>query len=373
MSEHPPLCIAHVDAEKGFSGGEVQVFLLMEGLRARGHRNVLLSPPQSRAGGRARDRGFEQHAVRLRGDLDIGGMVELSRVLRDLRPDIVHLHTGRATWLGGLAARAAEIPAITTRRMDRRVRRGFRTRLVYGRLVRRVAAISPAVKRCLEKGGVDPASIVLVPSAIDPRRVEPNLGRDATRASLGASDGEFVVVALAALVQRKGIDVLIDAVHEIGSTRDDVVAWIAGDGVLRSELEARARVRGLETRVRFLGRREDPGDLLAACDALVLPARREGLGVSALEAMAASRPVVASRVGGLAEAVVHERTGLLVEPDDPVELAAAIGRLATDRALAQRLGSAGPARVAEGFLPEQMVEAYERIYAEVLDAERKRE
>src|ERR1700733_4399266 len=102
MSSHTPLCIAHVDAETGFSGGEVQVFLLMEGLRARGYRNVLVSPPNSRALDRARDRGFESQAVRMRGDLDIGAVVEMSRVLRDLAPDLVHLHTGRATWLGGL-------------------------------------------------------------------------------------------------------------------------------------------------------------------------------------------------------------------------------------------------------------------------------
>jgi glycosyltransferase involved in cell wall biosynthesis len=125
-------------------------------------------------------------------------------------------------------------------------------------------------------------------------------------------------------------------------------------------------------RVAFLGRRDDPGDLLSACDAFVLPARREGLGVSALEAMAASRPVIASRVGGLAEAVVHERTGLLVPPDDPRALAEAIHRLAADRDLAHRLGAAGPARVAEGFLPEQMVSAYTEIYAGVLAADRAR-
>jgi glycosyltransferase involved in cell wall biosynthesis len=78
--------------------------------------------------------------------------------------------------------------------------------------------------------------------------------------------------------------------------------------------------------------------------------------------------VIASRVGGLAEAVVHERTGLLVEPGDVTALADAIERLAADRRLAQRLGTAGPARVAEGFLPEQMVSAYEKVYAGVLAA-----
>ncbi len=400
MSSHTPLCIAHVDAETGFSGGEVQVFLLMEGLRARGYRSVLVSPPGSRAGERARDRGFETHAVRMRGDLDIGAVVEMSRVLREIAPDIVHLHTGRATWLGGLAARAAEMPAITTRRMDRRVSRSWRTRLVYGRLVRCAVAISPAVRDCLERGGVEPARILVVPSAIDPARVVVARGRDAVRAELGASAAQFVLLALASLVPRKGIDVLLDALgqlgpggqvgardrsaaHErlgaqnepvarsaVGAQRVDVVAWIAGDGPERAQLEAHAQRLGV--RVAFLGRREDPGDLLAGCDALVLPARREGLGVSALEAMAASRPVIASRVGGLAEAVVHERTGLLVPPDDAGALAEAIQRLASDRDLAHRLGAAGPARVAEGFLPEQMVSAYTEIYAGVLASSRAR-
>jgi glycosyltransferase involved in cell wall biosynthesis len=388
MSAHPPLCIAHVDAETGFSGGEVQVFLLMEGLRTRGYSNVLLSPPGSRAAAHALDRGFEACTVRMRGDLDIGAVVEMSRALREIGPDLVHLHTGRATWLGGLAARAAELPAITTRRMDRRVHRSWRTRLVYGRLVRCAVAISPAVRDCLERGGVGPARILVVPSAIDPARIVPLRGRDATRAELGARADQFVLLTLAALVPRKGIDVLIDALHQIASLqqsgkqphngssrpdgvlRGDVVAWVAGDGPLRAELEARAQELGVP--VAFLGRREDAGDLLAACDALVLPARREGLGVSALEAMAAARPVVASRVGGLAEAVVHERTGLLVPPDDARALAEAIMRLGSDRDLARRLGDAGPMRVAEGFLPEQMVSAYTEIYAGVLAGARAR-
>jgi glycosyltransferase involved in cell wall biosynthesis len=370
MTSHPPLCIAHVDAETHFSGGEVQVFLLMEGLRARGHKNLLLAPPASRAIARARDRGFEWHSSPMRGDLDISSVVELSRILRETEPDLVHLHTGRATWLGGLAARAADVPAITTRRMDRRVSRGWRTRLVYNRLVRCAVAISPAVERCLLEGGVDPTRIVVVPSAIDPARILPARGRHATRADLGAAADQFVLLALAALVPRKGIDVLLEALHHLDARHTDVVAWIAGDGPQRAELEARARDLGV--RVAFLGRRDDPGDLLAACDALVLPARREGLGVSALEAMAAGRPVVASRVGGLAEAVVHERTGLLIPPEDARALAEAIVRLASDRALAERLGAAGPARVAEGFLPEQMVSAYEEVYAGVLAADRAR-
>ena len=140
---------------------------------------------------------------------------------------------------------------------------------------------------------------------------------------------------------------------------------IAGEGEERAALEERARQLGL-ARARFLGLRDDKAELLAACDALVLPSRKEGLGVAALEAMACGRPVLASRVGGLAETVVDGETGLLVAPEDPEALAEAITRLQGDVALRERLGAAGPARVAEGHLPEQMTASYERLYLEVL-------
>lgn len=366
MAPPPPLSLAHVDAETGFSGGEVQVFLLLEGLRARGHRCVLVAPPGSRAEAEALRRGFETRAVRMRNDLDLGAVVELTGVFRDLRPDVVHLHTARATWLGALAARAAARPAITTRRMDRRVKRGWRTRLIHGRLVQKVAAISPAVARELERGGVDPRRIELVPSTIDPARVVAQRGREATRTALDVSAGTPLFLALASLVPRKGIDVLLEACADLARRGEEFACRIAGDGPERARLEARVSELGSASRVRFVGRRDDVGDLLAACDVFVLPSRREGLGVSALEAMAAGRAVVASRVGGLADAVVDGETGLLVPVDDARALADALARLARDRSVRDALGRAGPERVRAGFLPESMVASYERIYREVL-------
>lgn len=357
-----PLTVAHVDAETGFSGGEVQVFLLLEGLRKAGHRSVLISPPRSRAAAEAVARGFEVRTVPMRADLDLGAVRELAQVFGALAPDVVHLHTGRATWLGGLAARWRGLPAIATRRQDKRLRRGLRARVVYGHLVARAVAISPAVARRLEQGGVDPARIVLIPSSIDPALVQPRRGRAALRSELGLAAEEPVFLVLAALVHRKGIDVLLDALAQLPHPP---ALLIAGEGEERARLEAQAGRLGLAG-VRFLGRREDKGDLLAACDVLVLPSRLEGLGVAALEAMAAGRAVVATDVGGLGEAVVDGETGLLVPPEDRSALAEAVGRLAGDPALRAALGAGGPARVAQGYHAERMVAAYEALYREVL-------
>lgn len=361
-----PLTIAHVDAESGFSGGEVQVFLLIEGLRRRGHRNVLMCPPASRCESEARARGIDARAVRMSNDLDLASVVALKRAFAQALPDLVHLHSGRATWLGGLAARLAGLPAITTRRMDREVKRSWRTRLVYASLVRRAVAISPAVRECLLAGGVDASRTLVIQSSVDPRAIEPRAGRDATRAALGARDEDVVVLALASLVRRKGIDVLLDALANLGARSMRPLVWIAGRGPERAALETQAESLGLASRVRFLGERADAADLLAACDVFVLPARREGLGVSALEAMAVGRAVVASRVGGLAQAVVEGRTGLLVAPGEPRALSQALARVIEDPVLRARLAAAGPARVREGYLAEQMVDAYEALYREVL-------
>ncbi len=376
-----PLTIAHVDGEQGWSGGQVQVFLLLDGLRRRGHRNVLFCPPGSRQETVARERGIETVPVAMRNDLHLAAVSRIAAGLRTCGADVAHLHTGRANWLGGWAARRARVPAVTTRRMDHPVRRHLVNRLVYGRFVRFAVGIAPAVSRRLVEGGVDPAKVRTIWSTVDAAALAPATPRAAVRAALDTPDDALVLLLAAHLSHRKGFDVALRALAELvgegdaggwseagGADHDGrhVVAWIAGDGPERPALEALADALGIADRVRFAGRRDDVPDLLAAADVFVMPSRSEGLGIAALEAMAAGLPVVASAVGGLGEAVVDGRTGLLVPPDDPAALAAALGRLVDDGALRARLGAAGPGRVDEGFRPEQMVAAYEDLYREML-------
>jgi glycosyltransferase involved in cell wall biosynthesis len=360
--------IVHVDSETGFSGGEVQVFLLLEGLRSRGHHVALICQPGSACEEEAWRRGIEHRTVRMRNQTDIAAVLRLRGELLAAPADLVHLHSSRANWLGGLAARSVGVPAVSTRRMDRRVRRGVRNRLLYRVLLRRTAAVSPAVRELLVEGGAPPERVEVIVDAVDPRRLQPQHGRAEVRAHLGAGDEHAVVIALAALVHRKGLDVLLDAVAGLGAARLRLLLWIVGEGSERPALEQQARRIGVASQISFLGWRDDVADLLHAADIAAIPSRREGMGVAALEAMAAGRAVVASNVGGLAHAVVHERTGLLVAPGDCAALASALARLIRDPELRQRLSAAGPKRVAEHFLPEQMIDAYERFYQRALSS-----
>lgn len=360
--------VAHVDAELGFSGGEAQVFLLMEGLRQRGWEGVLVCRPRSACAARGRERGFEVRTAEMRNDLDLPGMLAVARALEASGAQLVHLHTARAHWLGGLAAHKLGLPALVTRRMDRPLRRGPRTTLLYGTLVRHVVAISRNVEAHLRAAGLPAERITRIESAVDPAALVARRAREAVRAELGAGPLEPVLLALGGLVPRKGHDLTLEALAELSADGLRPTLWLAGEGPEREALLARARAAGVAEQVRFLGQRADVPDLLAAADALVMPSRAEGLGVAALEALAAGLPVVAARVGGLAQSIQHERNGLLVEPDDPAALAEALGRLLRDDRLRARLAEAGPERIAEGYLAASMVERYEELYRSLLAA-----
>jgi glycosyltransferase involved in cell wall biosynthesis len=146
----------------------------------------------------------------------------------------------------------------------------------------------------------------------------------------------------------------------------DAEFLIAGDGPRRDELEALARRLGIDRRVRFLGHCEDVPDLLASSDLFVLPSRSEAFPNAVLEAMAAGLPVIATRVGGIVELIEHQRTGVLVPPDDPRALGFALLDLIQWRSHAIELGQAARTVVEQRYSFEQMVAAFERLYLDTL-------
>jgi glycosyltransferase involved in cell wall biosynthesis len=164
----------------------------------------------------------------------------------------------------------------------------------------------------------------------------------------------------------KGHDVLIDAAPAVLARHPGVRFDVIGGGPLLDTLRARASSRGVADAFTFFGHREDVRERLADADAVVLPSRSEGLPNAILEAMAAGRPVVASAVGGVPDVVTDGVTGLLVPPEDPAALAAALTRLADDPALADRMGVAARRAAETDFSFERMVDACERLYVEEL-------
>ena len=344
--------VLHVDPERAWGGGEVQVLALVSVLAARGHASTVAAHPEGPLARAAAAAGARVVPLGIANHFD----VRAALVLRRLAPgfDVVHFHTARAHALAPLSrGRGARL--VVTRRMDYVPAGGPYVRFLYNRAVDAVIAISEGVRTALIRVGVRAARIRVVPSGIDARALAaPPAARAAVRREWGLGDDEVAVVALGALEVRKGHAVLLAAAAGLASAAPRLRYVFCGEGRQAKALAGAAAA--LDGAARLVGFRRDVAACLAAADIVALPSLQEGLGVAALEAMAAGRPVVASRVGGLAEAVVHEETGLLVPPGDPTALAAALARLARDPDLRARLGVAGHARVLARYTATRMAE-----------------
>ncbi len=368
MSAPRSLAVLHVDPERGLGGGERQVLGLVDHLQQAGVRQTVAAHPDGRLAPLIAQLGVGVAPLAIRNHLDVLAARRLSGLLARERYDILHFHTARAhamaAFLGAGRGFSRGIARVVTRRMDYRLRGGWYTRRLYNHEVQAVVAISEGVRAMLIESGVAPARISVVPSGVEADRFAPSAeARTRVRRQYAAPDDACVLIVVGALAVRKGHDVLLDALARLGDPT--LVVWCAGAGAARAALEAQRATLGLDAQVRFLGRVDDVAGLLAGADVMVMPSRQEGLGVAALEAMAAGLPVIASRVGGLPEAVVDGDTGLLVPADDAAALAAAIARLAGNRDLRRRLGAAGAARVRTRFTMGAMAAATLAVYRRV--------
>lgn len=354
---------------EAFGGAERALLTLLEGLDGRRWRATLVHHPGEGiaplvAG--ARDAGAATWSVPSmpHGADGLRAVPWFAGELRRRGPDVFHAHL---TWpLGAknpiLAAILARRPAVIATvqlfmavEMTRAMR--LQERLI-GMAVDRIVVVSRHTGRRLhETLGWPLSKMEVIRNGVDAGALRRPSDPALRRALTGDGDAPLVLVS-ARLDVQKGHRYLLAAATQVPGA----VFAVAGEGPERADLEALAGELGVADRVRFLGRRDDVPELLAVCDLLVLPSLYEGLPVSVLEAMAAGRAVVATAIGGSDEAVVDGESGLLVRPADPDALAAAIRRLLHDRALRERLATAGRARVERDFSAAAMVARITDVY-----------
>lgn len=218
----------------------------------------------------------------------------------------------------------------------------------------------------LTEDGVPPERMRVVYNGLDFERLA---GGDARRlrAELGIAPDDVVVVSVGSLIHRKGFDVLLRAFVRVRAEAPHVRLLVVGDGPDRAALAALARELDLGDAVRFLGERHDTGALFRdVADVAALASRDEAIALSILEPLWARRPVVATRVGGVAEAVDDGVSGLLVPSEQPEALAAALLRAAADADLRRRMGEAGHARILRDFTVQRSVERLGALHDELL-------
>jgi glycosyltransferase involved in cell wall biosynthesis len=311
---------------------------------------------------------------------DLLAAVRLARLIRALRPQIVHTHTAKAGAVGRTAAVLAGRPRpLVVHTFHGHVLRGYfgsvgsrvfrLLETTLARVTDVLVAVSPQVRDELVRLGVAPAekfTVVRLGIELEPR-VRCADDPAEIRARLGISPERFVVGWFGRMTAVKRTEDLLAALSQVRARGVDALLLLVGDGVDRPRLEENAFRLGLARHCLFLGYQEDVAPWYAACDAVALTSANEGTPVTIIEALAAGRPVVVTSVGGVPDVVADGVDGYLVEPGDTSALADRLERLALDPALREQLGARGRVRALARYSVGRLVDDVDLLYRSLLD------
>jgi glycosyltransferase involved in cell wall biosynthesis len=356
----------HIDTARTWRGGQNQVLLTVLGLRALGHRSMLVAHAAGALRQRAQE-GLELVPLTPKTEMDLSAAWRLSRLIKQLRPDVVHAHDPHGVAMAALALSMStqldKPPLVAARRVDFHIKGNSLSRWKY-RQVDCFICASEAIRKMLVADGVPAVRAVTIHEGIDLGHIEAAPAAN-LHAELWLPHHAPIVGNVAALVPHKGQRHLIEAAAIVVKRVPDARFVIAGEGELRPALERQIKDHHLEKHVFLTGFRPDVVSVHKAFDIFVMSSVSEGLGTSLLDAMACGKPIVATTAGGMPEVVKDGQTGILVAPRDHEAMADAIIRLLSDAAARRAMGAAGEARARAYFSAERMVRDTVELYRRV--------
>lgn len=382
--------ILRVIARLNMGGPALHVAYLTAGLSKRGYDTTLVAGSLARGEDSmafvAEDLGvpivrIDELGREISPIRDLVATVRLARLIRRERPQILHTHTAKAGTVARVAALLAgsRRPPIIVHTFHGHVLRGYfgPLRSRFFRLLERwlaarttaLIAVSPQVRDDLVELGVAPPErfvVIRLGIELEERIDGAQNGRAESRHYLGIPEDRFAVGWIGRMTAVKRTDDILVAFKQLRDDGVDACLCLVGDGPDRPQLERRAHELGVIKDTLFLGYQEEVAPFYAAFDALILPSGNEGTPVSAIEALAAGRPVVATSVGGVPDVVRDGEDGYLVEAGATGELADRLARLARDPDLRERMGRSGRARVLPRYAVGRLVDDVDQLYRSLL-------
>jgi glycosyltransferase involved in cell wall biosynthesis len=374
----PIMRVLQLISSGGYYGAEAVVVNLSRQLEALGAHSVLAAfhnahRPNLEVAQVARQQGVTVEIIPCQGRFDRKTIDSIRELLRRGDYEVLHTHGYKAHIYGYLAARKGPWALVATchgyhsrfATWGARLRKSMYAALesFLLRRFRRVIAVSPLLVEPLRKAGVLPERLAVIANGVEVERfasVAASADLEATKA------GRLAVGVVGRLTEGKGHAILLATARRLLEKHANVVFFVIGDGPLRQSLQGAAEAMRINENVIFTGRRDDMAAVYAALDIVVLPSFFEGLPVVVLEAWAAGKALVASRVGAIPAIVREGETGLLVEPRDGSGLESALSRLLDDAQLRNTLGKNGHSLVREQFSAEGMARAYLNVYQDAV-------
>lgn len=339
MSPENKIRVLEAITPSRIGGAEVYVSELCSRLPQHGIDPLLFCPSGRTFIGYALESGHDPITWKTYGKLDPVTVIRLTKLMRSHKCTAIHTHLSTASLLGSFAAKLSRVTSVAHVH-------GMNSAYCF-KFADRIIAVSEAVKTNLASQGLE-KNVQVVYNGVDIERFSPmDIGE--TRSKTGFQQSGPVFGVFGRLSSEKGQQLAIEAFARDFSDHQNAILLIVGDGKNEQMLKNRASELDVSDRVKFVGFTRDISNLIAACDAVIVPSLKEGFGLTAVNAMAMCRPVIASRVGGLSEVVVGGETGLLVEPGNIESLADAMKRISDDAAMAHQMGEAGRLRAVERF------------------------
>ncbi|HZP65768.1 MAG TPA: glycosyltransferase [Rudaea sp.] len=360
--------VFHVRSSAGLYGAEYVILGLVPELAEAGIGcTVLCLDNQYMAtqplADKARTLRIPCERIPCRGRFDFATVAALRRVIAENPRALLHVHDYKSALNAWLARGRSRVPIVATSHgqfsSTASLQLYHRLELSLMRRFERVCIVSDAMRPKLLDAGVRAERLVLIENGIDTRRFRPEVA-PVPRSALGIADGAVVFGAAMRLTEQKNPLGLVDAFARVAAELPHAVLVVAGDGPLRAETAARAEAHGVAGRVRLLGACDDLERIYATMDVFVLPSLYEGLPLALLEAMAAARQVVATRVGEV-PAVLAGTEAILVAPADIDALAGAMLRAAMHSPPAASLRE----RAVKRYSVARMAKVYEEVYRDV--------
>lgn len=369
--------VCHVAVADLWAGAEVQLRALMSQLRRiPGFEHTVILFNEGRLEQEIRDLGVDVKVFPEQRWDTCKLFRELIREFKIGRFEIIHTHKYKDTILAAPAARKAGVPYVV--RTVHGLREPFHglqslkmnvyeliEHRIHKHCVDAIIAVSSQIQDKLERERVV-GTIVCVKNGLDLDAFPSQIDRNRKRAEIGVAADACLIGAVGRLTPVKGLEYLLRAARILLSRQCRVQVAIVGDGSLRGALEQQARDLGIVGNIVFLGHREDTQELMFALDIFALPSLSEGIPMALLEAMAAGRAVVASRVGGIPEVIHDGVEGFLVEPRDVQGFADKCLQLIESPDLAGRVGHAARKRVEENFSARGMAQQVTALYGDLI-------
>ncbi|HEY9679233.1 MAG TPA: glycosyltransferase family 4 protein [Drouetiella sp.] len=374
-SQAKNLRIAHILSGSQVWGVENYVHNLLQSPNAESIKPLIICTKESSISQKFRESNFEVTIFPINGYFDFGAMNRLKSLLLNEKIHLVHLHLGLDSFVGAFAAKLANIPSIMSVHFDHPnwIKYSFLKRSIWRQLqmlknnyIAHFLPITENVGRELSlREAVPMDKITVVHPGIPLFEVAETTDSE-MRLSLGASDEDVVIIGIGRLEIEKNFSCVVESIAALDQSLP-VKVWIVGDGSQRTALEQLVIEKNLSHKVRLLGYRSDIVKLLACSDIFVLASIAEPFGMSAVEAMIAKLPVVATQGPGLGTIVSDKETGLLVPPGDATGLSQALTLLVKDSSLRSRFAAAGRARAENLFSSDFMASKVVQIYRKVTE------